>query len=49
MHIEDSHILHVIKVQMVICQSPLLRPEAPRRCPGLSEPYWSEPEEEMAD
>ena len=46
-HIEDSPNQQVIKAQMVICQSPLLCPAALRRCPGLSEPYWSEPEEEQ--
>lgn len=37
----------VIKAQIMICQSPSLCPAALGRCPGLSGPYWSEPEEKL--
>lgn len=41
-----SSMWQVIKAQIVICQSPSSCPAAPGRCPGLSEPYWSEPDGE---
>ena len=31
----------------MICQSPSSCPAAPGRCPGLSKPYWSVPEEKL--
>lgn len=47
-YVAVSSTRQVIKGPAVMCQSPSSCPAAPGRCPALSQPYWSEPQEGAA-